>query len=52
MAVPVVAYGNRNFDDALIELRNILESRGFPYGCGSGLYRGAFIFNDPGFGKT
>ncbi len=29
MAVPVVAYGNRNFDDALIELRNILESRGF-----------------------
>lgn len=28
-AVPVVLYGNRNFDDALIELRNILESRGF-----------------------
>ena len=25
MAVPVVLYGNRNFDDALIELRNILE---------------------------
>lgn len=29
MAVPVVLYGNRNFDDALIELRNILEKRGF-----------------------
>lgn len=29
MAVPVVLYGNRNFDDALIELRNILESRNF-----------------------
>lgn len=29
MAVPVVLYGNRNFDDALIELRNILESKGF-----------------------
>ena len=29
MAVPVVLYGNRNFDDSLIELRNILESRGF-----------------------
>lgn len=29
MAVPVVLYGNRNFDDALIELRNILEERGF-----------------------
>ena len=29
LAVPVVLYGNRNFDDALIELRNILEERGF-----------------------
>lgn len=29
MAVPVVLYGNRNYDDALIELRNILEERGF-----------------------
>ena len=29
MAVPLVVYGNRNFDDALIELRNILEERGF-----------------------
>ena len=29
MAVPVVLYGNRNFDDALIELRNILEEKGF-----------------------
>ena len=24
-AVPVVSFGNRNYDDALIELRNILE---------------------------
>ncbi len=29
MAVPVVLYGNRDFDDALIELRNILEDKGF-----------------------
>ncbi len=29
MAVCVVVYGNRNFDDALIELRNILEGDGF-----------------------
>lgn len=29
MAVPVVLYGNRNFDDALIELRNILEAKNF-----------------------
>jgi NAD-dependent dihydropyrimidine dehydrogenase PreA subunit/flavodoxin len=28
-AVPVVLYGNRNFDDALIELRDILEADGF-----------------------
>lgn len=29
LAVPVVLYGNRNFDDALIELRDILEEDGF-----------------------
>lgn len=29
MAIPVVLYGNRDFDDALMELRNILEDRGF-----------------------
>lgn len=28
-AVPVVLYGNRNYDDALIELRNELENHGF-----------------------
>lgn len=28
-AVPVVLYGNRNYDDALIELRDVLESNGF-----------------------
>lgn len=29
LAVPVVLFGNRNFDDGLIELRNILETDGF-----------------------
>ncbi len=29
LAVAAVVYGNRNFDDALIELRDILESNGF-----------------------
>ena len=29
LAVPVVLFGNRNFDDALIELRDILENTGF-----------------------
>ena len=28
-AVPLVLFGNRNFDDALIELRDLLESDGF-----------------------
>lgn len=28
-AVPVVTYGNRNFDDSLIELRDILAGHGF-----------------------
>lgn len=29
LAVAVVMYGNRNYDDALLELKDILESRGF-----------------------
>ena len=29
LAVPVVLYGNRNFDDGLIELKTILETNGF-----------------------
>ncbi|MGM9975247.1 MAG: EFR1 family ferrodoxin [Clostridiaceae bacterium] len=28
-AIPVVLYGNRSYDDALIELRNLLEEDGF-----------------------
>lgn len=28
LAVPVVLFGNRNYDDALIELRNILAADG------------------------
>ncbi|MDR3600581.1 MAG: EFR1 family ferrodoxin [Desulfosporosinus sp.] len=38
LAVPVVVYGNRNYDDALIELKDILESNGFKVIAG-----GAFI---------
>uniref|UniRef100_UPI00345C7178 flavodoxin family protein n=1 Tax=uncultured Intestinimonas sp. TaxID=1689265 RepID=UPI00345C7178 len=29
LAVPVAVFGNRSFDDALAELRNTLEGRGF-----------------------
>ena len=38
LAVPVVVYGNRNYDDALIELKDILEEDGFRVIAG-----GAFI---------
>lgn len=38
LAVPVVTYGNRNFDDGLIELRNVLEQNGFTTIAG-----GAFV---------
>lgn len=38
LAVPVVLFGNRNYDDALIELRNILEEQGFHTVAG-----GAFV---------
>lgn len=38
LAVPVALYGNRNFDDSLIELRNLLEENGFHTVAG-----GAFI---------
>ncbi len=35
-AVPVVTYGNRNFDDALIELRDLLADHGFrPFAAGA-----------------
>ena len=29
LAVPVVLYGNRNYDDGLMELRNVLRDNGF-----------------------
>ncbi len=38
LAIAVVVYGNRNYDDALIELRDILELNGFKIVAG-----GAFI---------
>lgn len=38
LAIPVVVYGNRDYDDALIELKDILELNGFKVIAG-----GAFI---------
>ncbi|GAA0182492.1 EFR1 family ferrodoxin [Clostridium sediminicola] len=46
LAIPVVLYGNRNYDDALIELKDILESKGFKIIAG-----GAFI-GEHSFSKT
>lgn len=45
-AVAVVLYGNRNYDDALIELRDILQTRGFNV-----IAAGAFI-GEHSFSKT
>ncbi|HBV89229.1 MAG TPA: ferredoxin [Desulfosporosinus sp.] len=38
LAIPIVVYGNRNYDDALIELKDILELNGFKVIAG-----GAFV---------
>ncbi|TGE37710.1 ferredoxin [Desulfosporosinus fructosivorans] len=38
LAIPVVVYGNRNYDDALIELKDVLQLNGFKVIAG-----GAFI---------
>ncbi|MBK5239955.1 EFR1 family ferrodoxin [Clostridium sp.] len=46
LAIPVVVYGNRNYDDALIELSDILELNGFKVIAG-----GAFI-GEHSFSKT
>lgn len=46
LAVAVVVYGNRNYDDALIELKDILETNGFKVVAG-----GAFI-GEHSFSKT
>ncbi|MCY6485029.1 EFR1 family ferrodoxin [Clostridium aestuarii] len=46
LAIPVVVYGNRNYDDALIELKDILELNDFKVMAG-----GAFI-GEHSFSKT
>lgn len=41
--IPVVVYGNRDFDDALIELRDILKQRGMrPFAAGAFIGQHAF----------
>lgn len=43
-AIAVVVYGNRNYDDALIELKDILESDGFKV-MGAGAFIGEHSFS-------
>lgn len=45
LAVPVVCFGNRNFDNALIELRNQLELNGFHTIAGAGVVT-EHVFSD------
>ncbi len=45
LAVPVVVYGNRNYDDALIELKDILEGNGFKT-IAAGAFVGEHAFSD------
>jgi NAD-dependent dihydropyrimidine dehydrogenase PreA subunit/flavodoxin len=43
LAIPVVLYGNRNFDDGLMELRNVLRDNGFhPVAAGAFVGEHAF----------
>ena len=50
-AVPVVLFGNRNFDDGLIELRNLLEADGF-HTIAGGAFVGDHPFQNAGCGQT
>lgn len=45
-AIPIVVYGNRNYDDALIELKDILEA------CNFQLLAGAAFIGQHAFSKT
>ena len=44
LATPVTLFGNRNFDDALIELRDILQGNGF-YTISAGAFVGEHSFS-------
>lgn len=45
LAVPIVVYGNRNYDDALIELRDLLERNGF-HTIAAGAFIGEHAFSN------
>lgn len=47
LAVPVVLFGNRDYDDALIELRDILENNGL-HTIAAGAFVGEHSFSGTG----
>lgn len=50
LGIPVVLYGNRNFDDALIELRELMAAAGFRV-MAAGAFVGRHSFSDKIAGK-
>ncbi len=44
LGIPVVLFGNRDYDDALVELRNLMEDRGF-HVLGAGAFVGEHSFS-------
>lgn len=51
LAVPVAVFGNRNFDNCLIELRNELEAHGFHTIAGAGVPTEHVFFDGLGTGR-
>lgn len=47
IAVPVVVYGNRDYEDALVQLRDLLRSQGFTPLCGAA-FIGEHSYSRPG----
>lgn len=47
VAVPVVVYGNRDYEDALVQLRDLLHEQGFTVLCGAA-FIGEHSYSRPG----
>lgn len=47
VAVPVVVYGNRDYEDALVQLRDLLQGQGFTVLCGAA-FVGEHSYSRPG----
>ena len=47
IAIPVVVYGNRDYEDALVQLRDLLHAQGFTPLCGAA-FVGEHSYSRPG----